>query len=411
MRKSIILIGLALGASAHGSVYHVESAFPTDQAGNAITPSLGQPFWMTVNYRTDRSTTGAMVVSAPWLRLASASFAVGYGAYRATYGPIKPLFDGSFPVQVSIGDATTTVTVTPRSADSAIEYYDPMSWQASFRSNLTFRAGSKPSVTWLVPRPESFGFQQVNVAYSLPSYAISNNVYQQSNPDQSGLDFWATSSAVRINANRLRAASFSDLKKIPSDVKPYTKSEALIESGDKNVKNLVASTLPKKFDKTMTVYDAAQALFQATVARLTYVDNPGRQPSAASALRYGNGDCGFFASVFVASCRQAGIPARPITGFLEGQNEWHVWAEFYVPNAGWVPVDPTFADTLDPNGDTPLYFGVIPDLNRRVATSIGFDHTVKKYKAPILQSPMAFTTASKVSSISTTCRLTPASNN
>jgi hypothetical protein len=73
-----------------------------------------------------------------------------------------------------------------------------------------------------------------------------------------------------------------------------------------------------------------------------------------------------------------------------------------------VPCDPSFADGLDPQGVYPLYFGVIPEMNRRVATAVGFDHTAGKNKVPILQSPMAFTDASKVASFVSRCSLVPA---
>jgi len=404
MRSLGLLSGLLLAAAAHGSSLHIQSATPTDSAGTPITPSLGQPFWVTVHYAADTDVDGTMTVAAPWLHLTSPVFRSYAGNRQATYGPITPLFDGSFNMTVSVGDSSAlALNVTPGKPAVAIEYFAPQTWYGSFQSTLVFAPGAAPKVTWAIPQPPTFGFQQAGLTRAAAGQAVATGVLQILNTNTVGLQFSARTSSVRVNSQKL-TATFTDLKKLPSDVKPYLNAETLIESGDKTVKTFVANTLPKNFAKTTTVYEAARMLFQATVARLNYVNMNGARPSAVFALKYGYGDCGFFADLFVASARQAGIPARPITGFLEGSNEWHVWAEFYVPNAGWVPVDPSYADGLDPQGKYPLYFGVIPDLNSRVATAIGFDHSYAKNKVPMLQSPMAFT-SSKVTSMTTTCDL------
>ncbi|WP_313457952.1 DUF3488 and transglutaminase-like domain-containing protein [Stenotrophomonas sp.] len=67
------------------------------------------------------------------------------------------------------------------------------------------------------------------------------------------------------------------------------------------------------------------------------------------------GFCQHFSSSFVVLMRSAGIPARVVTGFAGGQrnpygNYWvvrrmdaHAWAEVWLPQRGWVRVDPTAA--------------------------------------------------------------------
>lgn len=52
------------------------------------------------------------------------------------------------------------------------------------------------------------------------------------------------------------------------------------------------------------------------------------------------GDCGAIAHIFVALCRSGGIPSRFIAGcWAGGFDGWHCWAEFYVPQVGWIPID------------------------------------------------------------------------
>lgn len=103
-------------------------------------------------------------------------------------------------------------------------------------------------------------------------------------------------------------------------------------------------------------------------------------------LKRGTAGCGGYANLFVAFCRSQGIPARNVatwvppaedgaTFFEDGSHcydcadaRWgtHTWAEFYLPNYGWVQCDPT----------QPNYFARIPQ--ERIAISKGndmlFDH-------------------------------------
>ena len=67
------------------------------------------------------------------------------------------------------------------------------------------------------------------------------------------------------------------------------------------------------------------------------------------------GYCQHFSSSFVVLMRNAGIPARVVTGFAGGQRnpygdyyvvrrmDAHAWAEVWLPQRGWVRVDPTAA--------------------------------------------------------------------
>jgi transglutaminase-like putative cysteine protease len=63
-------------------------------------------------------------------------------------------------------------------------------------------------------------------------------------------------------------------------------------------------------------------------------------------LQLMKGKCIDFSSVFVALSRSAGVPAREILGTRISKDgditgAYHCRAEFYLPNYGWVPVDPS----------------------------------------------------------------------
>ena len=58
------------------------------------------------------------------------------------------------------------------------------------------------------------------------------------------------------------------------------------------------------------------------------------------------GDCGAQSIYFSALCGAAGIPARSAGGWqmiMPDEPGAHFWAEFYLPNYGWVPVDTSVA--------------------------------------------------------------------
>ncbi|KAA9000169.1 DUF3488 domain-containing protein [Stenotrophomonas cyclobalanopsidis] len=87
------------------------------------------------------------------------------------------------------------------------------------------------------------------------------------------------------------------------------------------------------------------------------LDTPaaGRDPVDAFLFDYKAGFCQHFSSAFVVLMRNAGIPARVVTGFAGGTRNrlgdyWvvrrmdaHAWTEVWLPQRGWVRVDPTAA--------------------------------------------------------------------
>lgn len=79
----------------------------------------------------------------------------------------------------------------------------------------------------------------------------------------------------------------------------------------------------------------------------TNVDTP-----ISQVLADRKGVCQDFAHVFIACCRCLGLPARYVSGYLEtlpppgkpkliGADASHAWVSVYVPDFGWVDLDPT----------------------------------------------------------------------
>ena len=99
-------------------------------------------------------------------------------------------------------------------------------------------------------------------------------------------------------------------------------------------------------------YLAAHKLYNYVVNNITYAYMPHmvmwprtNQTESTYVHEYKRGDCGAQSLYFSTMCRSLGIPARTTGGWqlFSGQFGTHFWAEFYLPNYGWVPVDTSAA--------------------------------------------------------------------
>lgn len=75
-------------------------------------------------------------------------------------------------------------------------------------------------------------------------------------------------------------------------------------------------------------------------------EQPGVQ-TPATTLANRSGSCRDSATLFIEACRNLGLAARFVSGYLcstalaQGQGATHAWAEVYLPGAGWKGFDPT----------------------------------------------------------------------
>jgi transglutaminase-like putative cysteine protease len=135
----------------------------------------------------------------------------------------------------------------------------------------------------------------------------------------------------------------------PSLVEPYNESSAiyrehtipehLIESNN----TLIVSTAQNVVGEETNPQEMALRIYEFVVDRLTYEVQLEEQ-GALWALQNRRGDCSEYAYLFVALSRAVRIPSRVLTGFafnsdVQSLSNGHMWAEYYLENYGWVPVD------------------------------------------------------------------------
>ena len=128
----------------------------------------------------------------------------------------------------------------------------------------------------------------------------------------------------------------------------------------------------------MTDIQKARALYDQVVSSMTY-DKTGTgwgQGDAIYACNVRSGNCTDFHSLFIGMARASSIPSRFVIGFSipvdkkQGDiSGYHCWAEFYIEEFGWVPIDASEASKHVENRN--FFFGGL-DANR-VQFTIGRD--------------------------------------
>jgi len=102
-------------------------------------------------------------------------------------------------------------------------------------------------------------------------------------------------------------------------------------------------------------YLAAKKIYDYIMANISYSLMPHLtlgvlgEPESVYIHENKRGDCGTQSLYFAALCRSLGIPARTTGGYqlCPDKNSPHFWAEFYLPNYGWLPVDTSIAQIAD----------------------------------------------------------------
>ncbi len=122
----------------------------------------------------------------------------------------------------------------------------------------------------------------------------------------------------------------------------YTRNEPWIETG-----GAVGAKAREIVGAERNPYLQARLLFDWLSTGIEFMPGGTSTPGAEATLDVGRGDCGQISRLFVAMCRSLEIPARTVSNvWLDGGR--HRFAEFHVEPYGWIPVDISVAQALDP---------------------------------------------------------------
>ncbi len=145
---------------------------------------------------------------------------------------------------------------------------------------------------------------------------------------------------------RVDPANIGDYDTSDPTYKEYTASDANIE-----ITPEISQTAQQVVGSETNPYNQARLLYYYVINNINYSFMPHQalwprgQAESVYVQKYRRGDCGAQSMYFSALCRSLGIPARATGGFqlFSGDFGSHFWAEFYLPNYGWVPVDTSAA--------------------------------------------------------------------
>lgn len=168
--------------------------------------------------------------------------------------------------------------------------------------------------------------------------------------------------ALQPIRTRIRYEGVSNLHyQLGATISDYERTLALQLLEDENPKTrALAAAWAKRYQNPQDIVSAALTMFREQPFVYTLAPPKlGREPVDDFLFNTKRGFCEHYASSFTYLMRAAGIPARIVTGYQGGemnpngnylivrQSDAHAWSEVWLPNQGWVRVDPTSA--VSPN--------------------------------------------------------------
>lgn len=140
------------------------------------------------------------------------------------------------------------------------------------------------------------------------------------------------------------------LNDIPKEIKKtYLVDEDKYRIHDKRIQKAVKEAVGSETNP----YWMMRAIHKYIRDRLHY-ELSGGWNVAPRVLERGNGSCSEYTFLFISMCRAAGIPARYVGSVVIRGEEastddvFHRWSQVYLPNYGWIHVDPQGGDKSTP---------------------------------------------------------------
>jgi transglutaminase-like putative cysteine protease/sugar lactone lactonase YvrE len=187
-------------------------------------------------------------------------------------------------------------------------------------------------------------------------------------------DFISVSMKVKAKLYQTKYFVFPErvgsLKDIPKEIKQkYLADDTKYSISDPFIQKSAAEAVGEETNP----YWIARKIYDYIQEKMFY-ELSGGWNIAPTVLKRGSGSCSEYSFVYIALCRAAGLPARyagsvAIRGDDASTDDvFHRWCEVYLPNYGWIPVDPSGGDQPSPEAQA-AYFGNL--ANRYLITTVG----------------------------------------
>jgi len=154
----------------------------------------------------------------------------------------------------------------------------------------------------------------------------------------------------------------------------YTQNTSLIPVNNSLVKGVINSIIGRE----QNPYVKARIIYDWMLKNIQVLEFIPYSENIAAAIEHKNADPYNAALLFTALARAAGVPCIPVAGVLINRDQKtfrHYWAEIWINDFGWVPVDPSLGAgyTVDnfANRENPSVFYFGNTDNQRVAFSRG----------------------------------------
>ncbi len=151
--------------------------------------------------------------------------------------------------------------------------------------------------------------------------------------------FYTTGTIVSENKILLNNLEHSLSKGIQEE-EDYQKPTRFIQSDSLEIK-AIANYLKTTDDALENLVNVTNWVFDYMEYNIDYVESINDSKEVLSDRK---GVCDEFAILEAAILRAQGYPVKYVVGYANTSVEWgpHAWLEVYVPNQGWIPVDPTY---------------------------------------------------------------------
>ena len=235
---------------------------------------------------------------------------------------------------------------------SSTETYIPNEKQGKMVYNFTIRTDEKTEKVRLwIPYPVSKNHQNITNYYIDGNYDY-NGIFRE--PKFGTMILYAEwenpEKFPKLNLSydikrieRIRKNFSITNDELPIDVEKYLLPTSLgpTDGEVKEIADNVTQDNKTILEKAISIYDYLIEYGERD-GNLTFCGDG----DVCKLLKNLRGKCADFSSVFVALSRSAGVPSREIFGTRISKNgditgAYHCHAEFYLPNYGWIPVDPS----------------------------------------------------------------------